>query len=109
MNFDFRKYKCREGKCKAELPDIYCEKLPILRRDIPLFIRLMDELDNPVLFYLIIPPRQKSGQEYDTDVGAIYIWINLRKHKYDPNDLVHGAGNIARSEEHTSELQSPLN
>lgn len=94
MKTNVRMQCCRKGPCTAELPEIYCEKLMILRREIPHFIDLMEALDNPLMFYLISPPKRVEDDPA-FDRGSIYIFLEPGKHKYDPYSLVQGALHMA--------------
>jgi hypothetical protein len=93
---DLRKFKCAAGPCHAPLPEVYCERIMIQRREIPPFIELLNALgDDTVLSYHILPPRQEDNSENPgMDRTWVFIWVDPRKH-HDPQFLVQAASNIA--------------
>jgi hypothetical protein len=95
VNFDFRKFRCAKNKCEAQLPEVFCKKVMIKRREIPHFSKLLDALGDAVLSYHILPPSSENdGEISEFDPTWIFIWVDPSKY-YDPDDLVLGAGQIA--------------
>ncbi len=92
---DYRKFKCSTGKCKAELPEVYCERVMIMRREIPRFIEFIDKLGDALLSYHILQPDRDKTNEYpEMDKTWIFIWVDPRKH-HDPEFLVKAGSNVA--------------
>ncbi|MEO5641833.1 MAG: hypothetical protein ABIQ40_19040 [Bacteroidia bacterium] len=92
---DYRKFKCNTGKCKAKLPEVYCERVMIMRREIPRFIELIDKIGDALLSYHILhPERGEKDNDPAMDKTWIFIWVDPRKH-HDPEYLVKAGSNIA--------------
>lgn len=94
-NFDLRKFKCRSGVCKAPLPQVYCQRVVIQRREIPRFVELLDALgDDALLSYHVLPPQESDSSQRGFDSTWIFIWVDPRKH-HSPELLVKAGANIA--------------
>ncbi|MEO5642039.1 MAG: hypothetical protein ABIQ40_08530 [Bacteroidia bacterium] len=92
---DYRKFKCNTGECNAKLPEVYCERLMIMRREIPRFIEVIDKIGDALLSYHILhPERDKEDKDPAMDKTYVFIWVDPRKH-HDPEYLVKAGSNIA--------------
>ncbi|MEO5644998.1 MAG: hypothetical protein ABIQ40_10925 [Bacteroidia bacterium] len=94
MNYDFRKYRCNKSKCIAELPEVYCSRVAIKRRELPHFIMLLSALKDPILSYHVLAFERQDDREPEFDTTWIFIWVNPEKHFY-PDVLVSGGANLA--------------
>lgn len=90
---DDKKHRCRKGQCNAPLPEVYCERVMIHRREIPAFIQFIDALGDALLSYRILHPQEELGDRAYTPTWIV-IWVNPRKH-HSPEFLVSAGANIA--------------
>jgi len=95
MKLNERKFRCNKGECTAELPEVFCDRVRIVRREIPHFVVLMDMLGDALIAYHILPPESEDGKTCDAFDGAlVFIWVNPEKH-ITPDYLVQAAANVA--------------